>query len=290
MQTKYRRVLRREAFTLIELLVVIAIIVILAALLLPALSSAKQRAQQIKCLSNSKQLTLTYFMYISDTGQMIDYSDPTTTVGPDSVWCGTLLQNIGNNTAVLLCPVATTVPPTNNASVGDPGNADHCWRRPSNGNNLSEIQFLGGYTLNGWLYAKNASGINGFRTDVIGTTNTFGQQTAIQFPSQTPAFSDGVWVDGGPLETDPPSRDLYDGNVSSQGMGRITIARHGGVSPTGASRDYSQNWSTSPPQGSVNIGIADGHAEIAKLPNLWNFYWHLNWNSAAVPHPLPNPN
>ena len=62
---------RFAAFTLIELLVVIAIIAILAALLLPALSKAKMRAQTIQCLNNAKQLQIAYEVYSTDNGNNV---------------------------------------------------------------------------------------------------------------------------------------------------------------------------------------------------------------------------
>ena len=262
-----RKSRKKSAFTLIELLVVIAIIAILAAMLLPALASAKRRAQQISCINDIKQLTLANIMYVGDNKVWVGplNSNPSLSQGD---WMGAMLAFYGNATNVLFCPAA---PDKGNPSGAwnPPGNCEAAWHWT-----LSDPQYASSYGYNSWL----AGGLGNVSLDPNGP---YKNDSAVENSTLTPMFMDSTWINFDPVENDAPARDLYNGDPSKEGMPRITIARHGGRSAGSAPRNVPIG---TPMVGAINIGFTDGHVENVKLENLWTLYWHRGWK---IPTPRP---
>jgi prepilin-type N-terminal cleavage/methylation domain-containing protein/prepilin-type processing-associated H-X9-DG protein len=97
------RSIKPRGFTLIELLVVIAIIAILAAILFPVFAKAREKARQIACLSNTKQLALGFIQYSQDNDEQLPYCF----YGVPQGWAGHIYPYV-KSTGVFKCPDDST--------------------------------------------------------------------------------------------------------------------------------------------------------------------------------------
>ena len=187
-----------------------------------------------------------------------------------------LMDYQGNVDQIRNCPLATATSTRTWISPGYiGGTGDQMWKWSPKGTN-----YYGSYGYNGWLYLQPAiqfflpGGVNGYYT-----------ASSVMQCTTTPLFSDSVWVDGWPTEYEGPATDLYLGAQGSYYMGRVTIARHGGLPPASAPRNIT---SSSGLPGGINIVFYDCHASSEKLKDLWTLDWHKGWIiPASIPTPKP---
>jgi len=227
-----------RAFTLIELLVVIAIIAILAAMLMPALSSAKEAGRRISCLNNLRQLGLASQMYVNDNQGLYPPRSETNS------WPNQFYGNYGKNVKMLVCPTDVGTSFTKPATVG------LSWS-----NNVADCSPRS-YILNGW---------NDYFAGLLGTTSwgtlesamlnsgTAFRQGAIVHPSQTVLLG----------EKRHDAGDFYMDLLENNGNDFTGILEQGRHGNNGRTSSQAKGAGTT---GGSNYALGDGSARFIKFP------------------------
>ena len=256
---------------------VIAVIAILAALILPALSSAKRCGWDITCVNNLKQISAAGLMYMEETGQTILELDAGNLRGRVD-----RLARYGVTSNLLQCPVTRPNARTPAVGNGAAGTASTVWWMwPPGTENVS-----GSYGMNGWLFSYDPSITGGVPwldppLHPLKLTRSSSSQSQRWFGSRPGRLSSTTLCGGTSglsratrqRPTSPPAR-----SDTIWGMPRCTIWRHGGktaVAPVPVTRDLGGYHI--PVRAAINIGFADGHAEMVRVKDLWSLYWHDAW-------------